>query len=105
MQSATGADRRDPVVDVESDVGAEDSVAAACPHCGRPFAETAARDLHVGEVHPEECSTAERTAYEAAREAEREELFYFHLRVVVALGVLYALTVLLYMVVLGSDIL
>jgi hypothetical protein len=105
MQSATGADRREPAVDVETDVDGDDAVAATCPHCGRPFAETAGRDLHVGEVHPEACSSAERTAYEAAREAEREELFYFHLRVVVALGVLYALTVLLYMVVLGSDVL
>jgi len=104
MQSATGADRREPAVDVETAID-EDAVAATCSHCGRPFAETAARDLHVGEVHLKACSSAERTAYEAAREAEREELFYFHLRVVVALGVLYALTVLLYMVVLGSDIL
>lgn len=108
MQSAAGADRREPTddaVDVETDVYPDESVAAVCPHCGRPFAETAARDLHVGEVHPEACSPAEQADYEAAREAEHDELFYFHLRVVVALGILYAVTVLLYMVVLGSDIL
>lgn len=81
------------------------TVAEWCPHCGRPFASAAARDLHVGEAHESACSAAERDAYEAAHDAERADLFYYHLRVVAALGVLYALTVLLYMVALGSDLL
>ncbi|AZH27127.1 DNA-binding protein [Haloplanus aerogenes] len=87
------------------DVPPDATVAATCPYCGRPFASTDARDLHVGEVHGAACSAAERADYEAAHEAERDALFYYHLRVVAALGVLYALTVLLYMVALGSDLL
>jgi len=43
-------------------------------------------------------------AYEAAREEEDDELFFFHIRVVVALGVLYAVGIVLYMVALGSNI-
>jgi hypothetical protein len=107
MQSATTRPReadRDAAA-LETSVRADETVAAACPHCGRPFAEREARDLHVGEAHAGACSEAERDAYEAAREAERDALFYFHLRVVAALGVLYAATVLLYMVALGSDLL
>jgi len=62
-------------------------VAAVCPYCDRPFAAASARDLHVGEVHDAVRSAAEAAAYERAREAERDDLFYYHLRVVAALGV------------------
>lgn len=91
-----------PDFDVPPDA---DTTAARCPYCERPFPETAARDLHVGEVHAEECTAAERDAHEAASDAERDDLFYFHLRVVAALGVLYGLVVVLYMVALGSGFL
>ncbi|MEF8856078.1 MAG: hypothetical protein V5A16_01515 [Haloplanus sp.] len=90
---------------LETDVPPDVTVAATCPYCRRPFASADAHDLHVGDVHGAACSAAERADYEAAREAERDTLFYYHLRVVAALGVLYALTVLLYMVALGSDFL
>jgi hypothetical protein len=102
-----GADRRDAGEwpPLETRVRADEAVAAACPHCGRPFATREARDLHVGDRHADACSTAEREAYEAARDDEREVLFYFHLRVVAALGVLYAVTVLLYMIALGGGVL
>jgi len=106
MRTATGArESRSAASTLETDVPPDATVAATCSHCGRPFASTAARDLHVGEVHEPACSAAERADYEAARDAERDTLFYYHLRVVAALGVLYALTVLLYMVALGSDFL
>lgn len=80
-----------------------DAPAARCPYCQRPFPETDARDLHVGEVHSEACTQHERDAYEAASAAERDDLFYFHLRVVAVLGVLYGFVVILYMVALGSG--
>lgn len=110
MRHATDSDGRDDgehpaVPTLETDVPPNATVAGTCPYCGRPFASAAARDLHVGEAHDAACSAAERADYEAARESERDTLFYYHLRVVAALGVLYALTVLLYMVVLGSDLL
>ncbi|MFB6086891.1 MAG: DNA-binding protein [Haloarculaceae archaeon] len=76
--------------------------AARCPYCDRPFDERRARDLHVGEQH-DDLEEAEREAYEAAREAERDELFFFHIKTVVALGVLYASTVILYMVAIQSG--
>mgnify|MGYP000291894574 CR=1 FL=1 len=76
--------------------------AATCPHCQCPFTRERARDLHVGERH--DPTPAERERYEAALEAERDDLWLFHAKAVVALGVTYAATVILYMVVLGSFV-
>jgi hypothetical protein len=99
-QPATGSDAR-PVPDTE--VWDGETIAAACPYCDRPFRAERARDLHVGDVHGDECTPMERDAYEAAAADEDDELFYFHLKVVAALGVLYSALVLLYMVALGSG--
>jgi hypothetical protein len=74
-----------------------------CPYCDRPFPTESARDLHRGEDHPLSCTESELDAYESAKEAEEAELFYFHIKVVAALGILYAGVVLLYMVALGSG--
>lgn len=100
----SGTSGRD-VAHPETVVRADEVVAARCPHCDRPFPDERARDLHVGEVHGDVATDAEREAHEAARDAERDDLFYFHLRVVAALGVLYGFLVLLYMVALGSGLL
>jgi hypothetical protein len=86
----------------ETEVPAGETPAATCPHCERPFHSERARDLHVGEHHDEDASDAERTAYDAAREDERDDLWVFHAKVVVSLGVIYSSTVLIYMVVLGG---
>ncbi|WP_123538262.1 DUF7410 domain-containing protein [Halosimplex salinum] len=75
-------------------------VAARCPYCERPFRSDHGRDLHVGERH--DPTDAERERYEAALEEERDELWLFHAKAVVALGVIYAATVILYMAVLGT---
>ena len=83
----------------------DDDAAATCRYCGRPFATPDAHDLHVGDVHADACTTAEREAYERALEAEEDEVFYFHLRVVAALAGLYTVVVLAYMIALGSGIL
>lgn len=72
-----------------------------CPYCERPFRTAEGLALHVGERHPEVQTEAERAAHESAREAEGDELFMYHLRVIAALGVLYAVLVLLYMIVLA----
>lgn len=74
---------------------------AECPYCGQPFQSAAARDLHVGEDHSEACSDEERLAYEAAADAEEEEMFYFHMKVGFALGVTNAVLILAYLIVLG----
>ena len=74
------------------------SPAARCRHCDRPFRSESAWALHLGEVHPDALSPDERKAYEAADADERDELFVYHMKVVVALGLLYAGFVLVYMV-------
>jgi len=74
-----------------------------CPYCDRPFRSEHARDLHVGERH--DPTDAERERYETALEQERDDLWLFHAYAVVGLGVTYTVTVILYMVVLGSGIL
>ena len=91
---------RDPDIDVPPE-----DPAATCQYCGRPFDSDRARDLHVGEIHAEEATETEMAAHEAASEAERDELFFYHVKVVVALGVIYSLVVILYMAALGSGIL
>jgi hypothetical protein len=84
-----------------TDVPADESP-AECPHCERPFRTGHARDLHVGEHHDEAWSEGEQDAYEGALERERDDLWFFHARAVVALGVIYAGTVILYMAALGT---
>lgn len=72
---------------------------ARCPRCGRPFRREQYRDLHLGRDHdPGALSALEREAYEAARDAEDDDLFLFHLKIVGALAILYAVLVLAYMV-------
>jgi len=88
--------------DPRTSVPSDEEPAATCPHCERPFRSPHARDLHVGERH--EPDEAERHRYEAALDEERDELWLFHARAVVGLGVTYTVTVILYMVVLGSGI-
>ncbi len=77
---------------------------AQCPYCGRPFEDSHARTLHVGEVHPERCTDEERAAYEEADEAEVDDLFVYHLKAVVAIGLTWSVFVILYMVAIGSNI-
>jgi len=89
-ESRVPADREGPV--------------AECPYCGRPFEDSHARTLHVGEVHRAECTDAERAAYEEADEAEVDDLFVYHLKAVVAIGLTWAAFVILYMVAIGSNI-
>ncbi|WP_257297539.1 hypothetical protein [Haloarchaeobius sp. FL176] len=75
--------------------------AATCERCGRPFPTTMHRDLHLGEVHVEELTEREHERYEDAVEAETDELFVYHLKVIAALASMYAVLVLVYMVVLS----
>lgn len=87
------------IPDLEFDLDGVDSV-ERCPRCDRPFRTGRQRDLHLGETH-DDLDEAERAAYEAAAEAESDELFFFHMKVVVLLGVLYSSTVLLYTAIIG----
>jgi hypothetical protein len=80
--------------DPETSIPDAESPAAVCPYCGRPFRTGRRRTLHVGEVHGD-CTPEERAAYEDAREAEGDDLFVFHLKVLFALGAVYAAFVVL----------
>lgn len=66
-------------------VPAGEEPVARCPHCERPFQDERVRDLHVGEVHGEAATEAELERYETATEAEADDLFVFHLKVVAAI--------------------
>jgi hypothetical protein len=63
--------------------------AATCPYCDRPFRSERQCTLHVGETHPERTQSESR-AYEDARESEADDLFVLHLKVLFALGAVYA---------------
>ena len=70
-----------------------------CPRCDRPFRTEQYRDLHLVEHDLDSLTDLERAAYEAALDAEDDDLFVFHLKIVAALSVLYTVLVLAYMVV------
>ncbi|QLG63980.1 hypothetical protein HUG12_04035 [Halorarum salinum] len=95
-------DPADPGRDVDTRVPAGEDPAARCPYCDRPFRTGRLRDLHVGQVHAEGCSEAEREAYEEADEAELDDLFFYHIKVVVLIGLLFSAFVLGYTVVLSG---
>jgi len=88
----------DPLTRVPTD----EEPTATCPHCERPFRSVHARDLHVGERHESDATGTESERYERALETERDDLWFFHAKAVVGLGVTYAASVILYMVVLGG---
>jgi len=85
----------------ETRVPAAESPADRCPYCERPFRTERRCALHLGEIHSEMLSAEERRQYEAADEEELDELFVLHMKVVVAIGAIYSVGVLLYMVVLS----
>ncbi|MFB6296393.1 MAG: hypothetical protein ABEH66_06090 [Halobacteriales archaeon] len=103
MSTITDSEPMSTTTDPETELPAGETPAANCPYCDRPFDGKRARDLHVGEHHAGEATQVELDAYDEAREAERDELFMYHVKVVVALGVIYSVVVLVYMAALGSG--
>lgn len=63
---------------------------ATCPYCERPFRRERYRTLHVVEAHPERATARERETYDAVLDEESDDLFIYHLKVLFALGALYA---------------
>lgn len=78
-----------------------DGTVSRCPYCDRPFRSEHLRDLHVGECHGDVATGDERVADERAREAERDALFFYQLKVAVALGLIYSSSALVLMFLLG----
>jgi hypothetical protein len=68
----------------------DETPAATCPYCERPFARERHAVLHVVEAHPDRATDAERERYEAVSDEESDDLFVYHLKVMFALGALYA---------------
>lgn len=91
--------------DVPTRVPTDEEPTATCPYCARPFKRPHERDLHLGESHERTVTDTEREAYEHALSDESDELFLYHFKVVIALGIIYSATILVYMVALGSGIL
>jgi hypothetical protein len=60
-----------------------------CPYCDREFFRESYRALHLGQAHPGSLTDAERADYEAASEAESEELRLFRLKALAALVFIY----------------
>lgn len=68
----------------------DDETPPRCPECGRPFRTERLLALHLGDIHSDACTDDQLEAYEEACEAEREDLFIYHLKVVAGLVALYA---------------
>ncbi|WP_439025773.1 DUF7410 domain-containing protein [Haloarchaeobius sp. DT45] len=79
----------------------DETVAARCRYCDRPFPSEQLHALHLGERHREDLTAEEYETYAQAKDEEDDELFLYHLKVIAALGTLYAVIVLVYMVVLS----
>lgn len=77
----------------------DDETPVRCSHCGRPFRSERLLALHCGDAHADDCTADQRAAYDEALEAEREDLFVYHLKVIAALVATYAFFLLSYMAV------
>lgn len=89
---------------LEYDVPAGETPAGTCRHCDRPFRTERALALHLEERHPQALNAREAAAADEAADRERDDLFYYHAKVVGALGALYSSTVIVYMIAFGSGI-
>lgn len=76
-----------------------------CRFCGWPFTNERALALHLGERHEGDLDEVEAAAFNQATALEEDELFVYHAKVVGALGAIYSVVVLLYMIAFGSGLL
>jgi hypothetical protein len=67
-----------------------------CPYCDQRFARERHRDLHRGQAHADCLGPEEHEAYEAAEDAEREDLRLFRLKALAVLVFVYFGFLLLY---------
>jgi hypothetical protein len=80
----------------ETAIPEEGDVVARCSYCDRPFLNQRLHDLHLGEMHPETCTADQLETYRDAVERERDDIYLFHIKAVVTLGVLYTASVIGY---------
>jgi hypothetical protein len=72
----------------DHDATAKDTV-HECQHCGAQFARAEYHALHLGQEHESVLTSAEREAYEAARDDEAEALRLFRLKALAVLVAVY----------------
>jgi hypothetical protein len=92
-------ERTQPPADAESPSPADDGDAGydvppnadphRCPHCEAPFTDEELLALHRGLAHEGALTADERDAFEAAYEAENEDIRRFRLKALALLVVLY----------------
>jgi hypothetical protein len=80
----------------EYSVPDDETPAATCPYCGRPFRSERAQTFHVGIRHPDECTTAEQEGFDEARDDEEYELFTFHVKAAVSVFLVYFMFTFIY---------
>ena len=80
---------RTPAPDSRATAEPPDTRTFECPYCDRRFAREAWCDLHRGLEHGSRLDAAEREAYEAAYEAEAEEVRLFRLKALAVLVLVY----------------
>lgn len=81
--------RSEPVTTYEYDVPTDETPAATCPYCGRPFRAERYATYHLGVAHPEELTDEERAAFEDEWDDEEYDLFTFHVKAAVLVFVTY----------------
>lgn len=60
-----------------------------CPHCEYPFRTEQLRTLHLGVAHDDELDGAARERYEAEFDDETHDLFTLHVKLTIAIMLLY----------------
>lgn len=86
----------EPVTEYEYDVPSDETPAATCPYCDRPFRAERYATYHLGVAHADELSEDEREAFEAERDDEEYDLFTFHVKAAVSVFLTYFMFVFLY---------
>jgi hypothetical protein len=71
--------------EIEMAVPSDETPSAHCPYCGRPFATEQLCVLHLGDSHQDEWTDMEREEHEDAYKTESDELFIYHLKVIIVL--------------------
>jgi hypothetical protein len=84
-QSTDSTDSAHSTTEIEMDVPPDETPSAHCPYCGRPFATERLCVLHLGDAHRGKWTEKESEEHEAAYSDESDELFIYHLKVIITL--------------------
>lgn len=75
--------------EIEMAIPSDETPAARCPYCGRPFATEQLCILHLGDSHRDEWTEIEQDEHEDAYKTESDELFIYHMKVIITLVILF----------------